>query len=166
MLDHEIRYSTLDDEQYLVKWLSDVENSQWFPVSTEQEIKDWSKNWIGFSKFKSSLTATVENIPYSIGTLFLMPYRKVAHQCLFYMIVDKNYRGQGIGFSMLKNLLNLAKNYFHLELIYAEVFEKCPILPLMAKLNFETFAIQDNFVHDAEGYKQRILLEHYLTRHP
>jgi len=162
MVEHDIRYTVIEDEPHLVTWLSDKDNLMWFPLASENEVKEAAKNWIAYSKFKCSLTATINKTPCAIGTLFLMPYRKVAHHCMFYLIVDKKWQKQGIGESMLKNLFNLAKNYFRLESIHAEVYGGCPILPLLAQNNFIEFARQEHFVKEGTEYKERILLEHFF----
>ena len=160
-MDHDIRYSEASDERALLKWLLDPDDLQWFPMSEGEELNIAVRNWIGFSKFRSSLTATVKGEPAAVGTLFLMPYKKVAHQASFYLIVDKRWRKKGIGDSMLKNLLNLAKNYFRLDSLYAEIYEGCPILSVLEKNGFERFVYQKDFVKD-NGYKARIILEREL----
>jgi RimJ/RimL family protein N-acetyltransferase len=158
-----IRYSHLSDEKYLKKWLELKECERWFPMSGKNENDISAKNWIGFSKYKASLTATLFSNPCAIGTLFLMPYKKVSHQTMFYIIVDPKHWRKGIGSSLLKNLVNLAKNYFHLESINCEVFEGCSLIPLLKKSNFEQFAYQEKYVKtDNNNYLSRILFEHYF----
>lgn len=164
MLEHDIRYTRPDDLCFLEKWLMDSDNLKWFPVSSIEEIKEMAKNWVSYYKINSSLTATIGSVPCAIGTLFLMPYRKTMHHCMFYLIVDSAFKKQGIGTSMVKNLLNLASNYFCLESVYAEIYEGCPILSILQKLDFEVFAIQEKFVKSQGGYKERILLEHFFKR--
>src|SRR6185295_18423587 len=100
----DIRYTYITDAKYLKEWLKAPGVSHWFPMSTEKEIDDAAQAWMGFSRYSCSLTCTVDSIPCAIGTLFLMPYRKVAHHCLIKLIVDPNYRRRGIGTSLLKNL--------------------------------------------------------------
>jgi RimJ/RimL family protein N-acetyltransferase len=156
----DIRYSKLEDEKDLIHWLQDPENNKWFPFSEEKEIKESVKNWIGYSKYKASLTATINDKPIAVGTLFLMPYRKVSHLCMFYLIVDKDFRRKKIGTSMLKNLLNLAKSYFYLESVYIEIFEGCDMLYLLKKFDFKEIAYQRYYVKNNDKFSARILLEH------
>ncbi|MGC1878177.1 MAG: GNAT family protein [Rhabdochlamydiaceae bacterium] len=158
----DIRYTYVTDTPYLRDWLLDPEVQKWFPVSEEKEIEDAIQCWIGFSRYSSSLTATLAGTPCGIGTLFLMPYRKVAHHCIFKIVVDPKHQRKGIGTSLLKNLKHLAKNYFHLDLIHIEVFEGNPFIHLLKKFDFHEFARQDRFVKDKEGYKGRVLLESSL----
>lgn len=160
----DIRYTYLSDAPFLRKWLHFPEVQHWFPVEEEKEIEDSVQCWIGFSRYSSSITATLDKgqTICGMGTLFLMPYRKVAHHCLFKMIVDPQYQRQGIGSSILKNLKHLAKNYFRLELMHIEVFEGNPFIHLLEKYDFHEFARQEKFVKDSDKYYARILYESYL----
>ena len=158
----DVRYSVLADAPYLKEWLVHPEIQRWFPVSEEKEIEDAVQCWIGFSRFSSSLTATLDGTVCGIGTLFLMPYRKVAHHCLFKIVVDPRHQQKGIGGSLLKNLKHLAKNYFRLELMHIEVFEGNPIIRLLHKYGFHEFARQEKFVKNQSAYCARILYESYL----
>lgn len=159
--DYDIRFSSLEDLAFLQQWFSTPEACTYYPFGFAEK-DDALKNWIGFSKFKASLTGMVGETPCAIGTLFLMPYRKVAHHCSFYLIVDSAHRKKGIGTSMVRNLLHLAKTRFKLESVNAEVFEPSPILPILETLNFETCARQENFVKIEGKGHARILMEHFF----
>lgn len=156
----DIRYSEMSDLPYLVKWLKEPDTLYWFPMSSEKDVEETATNWIGFSKWRSSLTATINKEPVAIGTIFLMPYRKMIHISTFYLIVDSKFRKQGIGSDMIRNLLNLAQKYFHLESLYCEIYEGCPILSILIKNEFKVFARQEHFVKENDKYLSRILLEH------
>lgn len=158
----DIRYTHLNDASYLRDWLLQKEVQRWFPVSQDKEIDDAVQCWVGFSRYNSSLTATIDNVPCAIGTLFLMPYKKVAHHCLFKLVVDPAHQRKGIGKSLLKNLMHLAKNYFRLELMHIEVFEGNPFIHLLEEFHFQEFARQEKFVKDSDRYLTRILYQAYL----
>ncbi len=159
---YDIRYTDLNDEPYLRQWLAAPGVLHWFPMSQEKEVDDAIQCWIGFSRYSCSLTATIDGVPCGIGTLFLMPYRKVAHHCLFKIIVDPHHQRKGIGSSLLKNLKHLAKTYFRLELMHIEVFEGNPLISLLKKQDFHEFVRQERYVKEGERYFARILLESYL----
>jgi putative acetyltransferase len=161
-IDFDIRYTHHQDAPYLRDWLLLPEVQRWFPVAEDKEIEDAAQCWVGFSRYNSSLTATIGEVPCGMGTLFLMPYRKVAHHALFKLVVDPKHQRQGIGRSLLKNLKHLAKTYFHLELIHIEVFEGNPFIHLLEECNFQEFARQDKFVKEGESYLARILYQSYL----
>ena len=157
----DIRYTTLEDLTSLQEWFKGLAACDDYPFN-DTEKEDSLKNWIGFSKFKAGLTGTIDNVPCAIGTLFLMPYRKVAHHCSFYLMVDPNHRRKGIGTAMVRNLLHLAKERFKLESVHIEIFEPSALLPILVKLDFEQFIRQENFVKINGNPRARLLLEHFF----
>jgi putative acetyltransferase len=160
--DYDIRFSEMEDQAYLDQWFLDPAVCDDFPFGFEERV-DALKNWIGFSRFKSSLTGTINNVPCAIGTLFLMPYKKVAHHCSFYLIVDPAHRRKGIGTSMVRNLLHLAKSRFRLESVHIEIYEPSKLLPILEKLQFEMFARQEAYMKIEGCARARILLEHFFS---
>ncbi len=160
-VEHDIRYSEMEDLQYLKEWFSEPRASEAFPFGFE-EREDALNNWIGFSKYKASLTATMGERPVAIGTLFLMPYRKVAHQASFYLMVAPADRKQGIGTSVIRNLMHLAKSRFSLEALYVELFEPSLLPTILERLSFELFARQENYVHFANQQRARRIYGRFL----
>ncbi len=158
---YDIRYSELDDLPVLESWFTDPATCDDFPFGFEERA-DALKNWIGFSRYKASLTGMMNGKPCAIGTLFLMPYKKVAHHCSFFLIVDPVHRKQGIGSSMVRNLLNLARTRFKLESVHVEIYDPCSLISVVKKLGFEQFAEQAGFVKIEGHGRPRILLEHYF----
>lgn len=160
--DFDIRFSEMEDLEPLTRWLSVPGGCDPFPFS-EEEKEEALKNWVGFSRFKASLTGLSSGAPCAVGTLFLMPYRKVAHHCSFYLVVAPEKRRQGIGRAMVRNLLHLAKRRFRLESVHVELFEPSLLQPLLENLGFSLFARQEKFVKMGEGrYEARLLMEHGL----
>jgi RimJ/RimL family protein N-acetyltransferase len=159
--DFDIRFSEQGDLSFLSSCFSVEGASDDFPFGAN-EAEEALKNWIGFSKFKASLTGTLQNLPCAIGTLFLMPYKKVAHHCSFYLIVAPEHRRKGIGTSMIRNLLHLAKTRFRLESVHVELYEPSLLMPILKKLDFVEFARQENFVHIDGCVRPRILMEHFF----
>ena len=160
--DFDIRYSEPDDLRCLEDWFLEPAVCDDFPFGFEERA-DALKNWIGFARFKASLTGTLNNVPCAIGTLFLMPYKKVAHHCSFYLIVDPKQRRKGIGTSMVRNLLHLAKTRFRLESVHVEIYEPSNLYTILQKLQFETFARQENYLIDDRCSRARILMEHFFA---
>jgi RimJ/RimL family protein N-acetyltransferase len=161
LTDFDIRYSESDDALPLKQWLSLDHACDDFPFDLA-EMEEAVKNWIGFSRYHASLTGVLQEVPCAVGTLFLMPYKKVAHHCSFYLFVDPAHRRKGIGTSMVRNLMHLAKNRFRLESIHVEVYEPSPLLPLLEKLGFDPFVRQEDYVHLDGTKRARILLERSL----
>ena len=123
-------------------------------VGSEMCIRDRS-----YTQYSCSLTAVLDGVPCGIATLFLMPYKKVAHHSLFKIVVDPLLHRKGIGTSLVRNIKHLAKNYFHLEFLHVEVFEGNPLIALLQQQGFYEFARQDLYVKNEGKYLARILLE-------
>ena len=157
--NYDIRYTEEGDLSFLSQWVKNPSVLRWFPMSTEAEIDEALRCWIGFYRFRCSLTATSEGKPCAIATLFLMPYRKVAHHCLMKIAVDPTMHKKGIGSDLIKNIKHLAKNYFRLESVQVEVFEGNPLISLLERQGFSQVIRQEHYVKGPEGYLARILLE-------
>lgn len=160
--DLDIRYTAMEDAPYLKKWLCDPTVGRWFPMADEVEINDAVARWIGFARYQCSLTAVMDGIPCGIITLYLQPYKKLAHQCEFGIIVGPDYRGQGVGTALLRNLEHLAKNQFRLELLHLQVYQDNPAERLYAKMGFKEFGRQTGWIKEEGQYVGRIFMEKYL----
>jgi RimJ/RimL family protein N-acetyltransferase len=160
--DFDIRYTEPEDLVYLTRWMKSPGILHWFPIQSEKEIEEALQGWISFYRLKCSITAIRKGEPCAIGTLFLMPYKKMYHQCSFKIIVDPSQQRQGIGTSMIKNLKHLAKNYFNLEMINIDVYEKNPLIELLKKNGFYELAFQQNYAKENGSYLGRLLMETQL----
>lgn len=158
----ELRYTIPEDATNLKEWLSEPGILKGFPMADPPEIEDSVKHWIGFSKYKSSLTAVIDGIPCGIATLCLMPYRKLAHQCLLSIIVSKEARNKGVGTLLMNNLLHLAKEYFRIEVIYLEVYEGNPAISLYKRFGFTEIGYQKHFMKENGEYIGKVIMERIL----
>lgn len=159
----DIRYSELTDGHYLKEWLLEPSIGRWFPVYDKTEIEDAVQRWIGFSRYKCSLTALKDGMPCGLATLYLQPYRKLAHQCEFGIIVGKGYRGQGIGTELIKNLMYLAKDKFGIELMHLQVYSENPAIHLYERMGFKEFGRQAQWIKEIDGtYTGRLFMERSL----
>ncbi len=158
----EIRYTSSDDAVNLKEWLEEPGILRGFPMADPPEVDDSVKHWIGFSKYKSSLTAVHEGKPCGIATLCLMPYRKLAHQCLVSIIVSKEVRGKGVGTLLMNNLMHLAKDYFGIEVLYLEVYEGNRAISLYERFGFREIGLQKHFMKENGEYIGKIIMERIL----
>ncbi len=159
----DIRYSDLADGRHLKEWLLEPSIGRWFPVHDTAEIDDAVQRWIGFSRYKCSLTAIKDGNVCGLATLYLQPYRKLAHQCEFGIIVGHGYRGQGIGTELLKNLIHLAKDKFRIELLHLQVYSENPAINLYKRMGFTEFGRQTHWIKEIDGaYTGRVFMEKYL----
>lgn len=158
----ELRYTIAEDAEPLKNWLLEPGVLQAFPMSDPSEVDDSVRHWIGFSRFRSSLTALIDGKPCGIATLCLMPYKKLAHQCLVSIIVNEEHRNKGVGTVLLNNLFHLAKNYFGIEVLYLEVYEKNPAISLYKRFGFKEIGFQKYFMKEEEEYLGKIIMERVL----
>lgn len=158
----ELRYTVAEDIDPLREWLSEPGILRGFPMADPPEVEDSIKHWIGFSRYKSSLTAVYNGTPCGIATVCLMPYRKLAHQCLISIIVSKEMRGKGVGTVLLNNLLHLAKNYFGIEVIYLEVYAGNPAISLYKRFGFREIGFQEHFMKENGEYIGKVIMERVL----
>lgn len=159
----DIRYTELSDGKYLREWLLEPNVQRWFPMYDEVEIDDAVGRWIGFARYKCSLTSTMNGEPCGIITLYLQPYRKLAHQCEFGIIVNPNYRNKGIGGHLIKNAIHLAKSYFNIELIHLQVYAENPAVRLYQRWGFREFGKQDKWIKEGpDDYRARMFMERMI----
>lgn len=159
----EIRYTEESDGPFLKEWLLDPSVATWFPMADQVEIEDAVVRWIAFSRYRCSLTAVMNGVVCGIATLYLQPYRKLAHQCEMGIIVAPTYRNKGIGGELLKNVAHLAKEYFHIELLHLQVYAKNPAIHLYQRFGFREFGCQTHWIKESDGtYTGRIFMEKFL----
>lgn len=159
----DVRYSDLSDGKHLKQWLLDPTVARWFPMFDDVEIDDAVARWIGFSRYKCSLTAVKDGIPCGICTLYLQPYKKLAHQCEFGIIVDPAMRGIGVGTFLINSLMHLAKENFHIELLHLQVYAENPAIHLYQRMGFREFGRQTHWIKEKEDfYVGRVFMERFL----
>lgn len=162
-LNIEIRYTEAGDALHLKRWLLDPTVQRWFPMVDEVEIDDAVNRWIGFSRYRCSLTAVHEGKPVGMVTLYLQPYRKLAHQAEFGIIVAPECRGKLIGSELLNNAIHLAKTNFKIELLHLQVYQDNPAISLYTRFGFKEFGRQTRWIKEVNGeYTGRVFMERYI----
>jgi putative acetyltransferase len=160
----DIRYTEAGDAKYLKEWLLEPTILRWFPMYDALEIDDAVARWISFYRYKCSLTATIDGVPCGLTTLYLQPYRKLAHQCEFGIIVGAEHRGKGIGNALIKNLIHLAKTNFNIELLHLQVYAENPAIRLYSRWGFKEFGRQTHWIKEApDDYRGRVFMEKFIN---
>lgn len=158
----EIRYTQEGDGKFLREWLLDPEIGRWFPMENVAEVDDAVMRWISFCHYKCSLTAVSHGVPCGLSTLYLQPYRKLAHQCEFGIIVGSGYRNLQIGSHLLKGLMKLAKENFNIHLMHLQVYAENPAIRLYKRFGFREFGRQNGWIKEGDSYVGRIFMERFL----
>jgi putative acetyltransferase len=157
-----IRFMLEEDAPYLTEWLLQPNVLQYFPMFDVREVEDAVKNWISYSKLQAGLTAEWNGTPCGIANLNIMPYKKLAHQCLLSIVVDEKYRGKGVGTALIEDLMKLAKEKFHIELLHLEVYEHNPAIRLYKRFGFKEFGMQKRFIKEEGKYVGKIYMQRDL----
>lgn len=157
-----IRLAEEGDKQYLVDWLMQPGVLEGFPLADLKEVEDAAQIWLSYSNQHAVLTALWDGVPCGIANLYLQPYKKLAHQALFAIIVDEKMRGKGVGTKLLHELLKMAKEKFHLQFVHLEVYAGNPAIRLYERLGFKQYGVHKKFMKTDGQYKDKILMQKYL----
>jgi len=157
-----VRFTEPSDADHLKAWLLDPEVASWFPMADEAEIEDAVRRWISFSRIRCSLTAELNGVPCGITTLYLQAYKKLTHQAEFGIIVGPGFRNKGIGSYLIKSVMKLAKEQFHLELLHLQVYAENPAIRLYKRMGFREFGRQSHWIKEKDRYVGRIFMERFL----
>lgn len=155
----EVRVSTLADGELFKRILLQPGVLEYFPMYDVREVEDAVRIWEIFCKKGASLTSVKNGTPCGIAFLNLQGYQKFAHQCLITIAIDEAFRNQGIGTKLLQQLIVLAKETFHLEMIHLEVYETNPARRLYERLGFTAFGIHPQFIKDGNKYIHKIFMQ-------
>jgi len=157
-----IRFSQDSDQQYLIDWLLQPGVLEGFPLADLKEVEDAAQIWLSYAKHKAVLTALWDGVPCGIANLYLQPYKKLAHQALFAIVVDEKVRGKGVGTKLMEELMVLAKERFHMEFLHLEVYAGNPAIRLYERLGFKQYGVHRRFLKTDKGYVDKILMQKYL----
>lgn len=154
-----IEKSTIKDAQLFERLLLEPDVLEFFPMWGIKEIKDSVRVWEMYCKKETSLTSYVDGKACGLAYLNIQVYKKFSHQCLLTIIVDKNYRNQGVGTKLIEEVILLGKKKFGIELLHLEVYEGNPAINLYKRLGFEEFGIHRKWLKDNGKYIGKIFMQ-------
>jgi|SRR5579885_694063 len=157
-----IRPTQIHEDVHLKKWLKEPGVLKWFPMADDREIEDAVRLWIAYSNIGSCLTAEYNGVPCGMATLYIQANKKLAHQCLFSIIVSEFYRGKGIGKMLIEHLEKLAKNTFAIELLHLEVYDGNPAIHLYERTGFIVYGRHEHFIKENGAYLAKIFMQKEL----
>ncbi len=162
-----IRIVTVEDAASIIALQKRVIEEANFLVTTLEEFQ------ISVEEEKEWITARLENDREIflvaemdvelVGMLvFQSPQRKrLSHTGTFGMLVDKRYRGQGIGKALIEELLSWAKQNPHIQKVSLSVFATNePAIALYKKMGFSVegrkvkeYKVNDDYVDEILMYQ-------------
>lgn len=158
-----IRYSEESDADEWGKWLTERDVLKWYPMEGAAERKESIDRMRSYCKYKCAMTAVYEGEIAGIAYMNLHPYRKIAHHCIFTIIVSERFQGRGIGQCLLEHLERLAKESFRLENLHLEVYEGNPAVRLYRRMGYREFGSQSHWIREKDGeYRTKIFMEKEL----
>ncbi len=158
-----IRFVEEGDAVYLKNWLSQPSTLFGFTMTGEKEINDSVQVWMNYSKSNRGLTALWNGVPCGMALLYLQSFEKLAHTCLFSIVIDEEKRGKGIGTALLQDLMALAKDDCQIEILHLEVFEDNPAIHLYQKMGFSLYGKQKHFSLEPDGsYRTKLFMQKAL----
>ena len=158
-----VRVSKPEDANYLKRWLMEPGILDFFPVCDERELDDTIRLWMGYSQNGAALTIEVDGKCAGMAVLYLPPYEKLKHQCLFAIVVDKELRGQGVGTKLIKEVERIAKKKHGIELLHLEVYKGNPAYSLYKRLGYREYGRQLRFLKEGnKRYRDKIVMQKEL----
>lgn len=156
------RLTELEDAPLLTRWLLDPEILRWFPMINAKEVEDAVRVWVGYSRQGAGLTALWNGKPCGMANLYIQPYQKLKHTCLFSVIVESSMRGKGVGSALISALMKHAKEKFGIEILHLEVYENNPAKKLYQRLGFTEFGCQSHFIKEQGEYRGKTYMQKEL----
>lgn len=159
----QIRVLAESDKPYLSQILMDPEALRWLPMTNLLEVEEAMKVWFLFARQKSAYVVEIDGKPAGMAVLYVQNYEKLGHQCLFAIVVDRDYRGQGMGTALMRHIMREAKETFGIKLLHLEVYEGNPAYRLYERLGFVEFGRHPKFLKDSDGvYHTKVLMQKRL----
>ncbi len=157
-----IRVTKPEDAAPLKEWLFEPGVLRWFPMFDEREVDDAVRIWVSYAKYEACFTAEWEGVPCGIANFYLQPYKKLAHQCLFAIIVAEKFRNKGIGTALLSHLVKTGKEKFKIETLHLEVYEGNPAIHLYQRMGFKEYGVEPKFIKEKGEYISKIMMQKHL----
>ncbi|MEM7175448.1 MAG: GNAT family N-acetyltransferase [Chlamydiota bacterium] len=159
-----IRETVKTDAPWIEKWLMEPGILEGFPMIDKREIDDAVRVWMQYVGKGMAITALYKKEPCGAGNLYIQPIEKLKHQCLFVVVVDPKYQGQGIGTLLIRMLERRAKERFKIELLHLEVYEGNRAIRLYERLGFVYYGEHPGFLKDSAGnYLGKVLMQKSLV---
>lgn len=157
-----VRFTEEKDKTLLESCFREENVLHWYPMDPGPEVEDCVRIWMELALKKEGITAEYEGVSCGMAVLYVSPFKKYAHQCLFAIIVAEKYRQKGVGARLIEEIKKIAKQNYHIEILHLEVYEENPAISLYKKMGFEEYGVEKRFIKEKEGYFNKVLMRQDL----
>jgi ribosomal protein S18 acetylase RimI-like enzyme len=156
-----MRFATDEDISFVVEWLKDESLAPFLQVEMEKEIKDLAHMVCDYGKKECALILEDHQVPMGIAALQMLPFKKIHHHCLLFLLIDPKQREKGFGKKLLNEIEQIGKKQLHLEFIECELYEN-PSIGWFEKQGYRQTIRQENFLHVKGQERARSVLRKSL----
>ena len=139
-----------------------IANSNTIPITLEEYPADLEKEQKLISEYKTSpnsILLVAEINTELVGNIDLTGSKrsKMSHTAMIGMGIKEEYRNQGLGTYLINSVIDWAKNYSEIELIWLDVYASNELgLILYRKTGFKISGTVKDFFKEEQGYKDKI----------
>lgn len=162
----ELRLSLPSAQSYLEELLSEPQILYAFPMLTPMEIKDAVIFWMAQAmEYRSAYTIFYQNKERGMVVCYMNPLSSLRHHAYLGIVIEKEFRGMGIGTEVLAQVESIAKNELGLKILFLEVYAGNPAYQLYLRSGFSEYGRHPNFLKEGPSlYRDKILMEKRLDR--
>jgi len=153
-----LRLITKEDVPIVVSWLQESKIAPFLQVELEKEVHDFAMMLCEYGEKKSGFILEKGTIPIGMAVLQLLPFVKLIHHCVLFMLIDLEYQKRGFGTYLLSEIEKKAKEDFKLERIELELFDN-PYQSWFEKKGYLAFVKQEFYLNVGGQFRHRILLK-------
>lgn len=155
-----IREAIASDVEWLIKEWSDRTTLEGaFPMmNIPAEVEDSARTCFTYLNRVFVAVDDADNI-LGLIQLDISEFKKSAHTAYLCVIVGKNHRNKGIGTQLIKTAIEAAKNRFHIDVVYLDVFEKNRAVALYKRFGFEECGLEKRFMKEGLRFLDRLNMQ-------
>lgn len=146
-----VRLTKPEDETQIKEWLLYDNTLRGFPMADRAEVDDNVGMWMQYAKYGCGLSAELDGKFIGACVLYVNPYKRMQHQCLFAIVMDENVRGQGYGTELLEQMERYAKQQLKIEQLHLEVYDGQKAYDLYKRLGYVEYGRESDCLRDPSG---------------
>lgn len=121
------------------------------------EIEDSVKNVFIYPN-RVLIMANDDNSPIGLAQLDISSFKKHSHVAFFCMLINRDYRGKGLGTKLLHELMRMAKDEFKIEVLFLDVFSENRAINLYKRVGFVQCGSEARFMKEGLKYLEKVCM--------